>query len=311
MKYWWVSQGQTYKQEVYEGFMWSPKYSKNGRHNQFFDNMTKVEPGDVIFSYFNQAINAIGIAQSRAKSEPKPQFGKVGANWSNEGWLVDVEFSLVDAPLSLSKHMDTLASTLPSKYSPIKVNGDGNQVYLCSLPVPMANELKRLLNGQVEGVLAKHDAIDTVDQNVNLDDEEEKLLASRTDIGERFKLQLIKARRGQGLFRKNLSDVESVCRVSGVTVATHLIASHIKPWRDSTDEEKIDGNNGLLLSPHVDHLFDRGYITFSDNGKMIVSSELSDGLLKHWAIEPTKHCGEFNDFQKEYMRYHRDNMFKK
>ena len=56
---------------------------------------------------------------------------------------------------------------------------------------------------------------------------------------------------------------EQYCRVTGVRETRHLKAGHIKPWRDATDGERLDGANGLLLSPHIDHLFDEGYITFS------------------------------------------------
>jgi hypothetical protein len=59
----------------------------------------------------------------------------------------------------------------------------------------------------------------------------------------------------------------------------HLKASHIKPWRDATDAERLDGSNGLLLSPHIDHLFDEGYITFS------ISQELKLRLVVHQPVE--------------------------
>ncbi|MFE8730531.1 HNH endonuclease, partial [Aeromonas hydrophila] len=78
------------------------------------------------------------------------------------------------------------------------------------------------------------------------------------------KQQLVKSRRGQGIFRANLEKVELACRVTGVTNTALLIASHIKPWsRCANNAERLDGNNGLLLSPHIDKLFDRGWITFS------------------------------------------------
>ena len=51
----------------------------------------------------------------------------------------------------------------------------------------------------------------------------------------------------------------------------HLVASHCKPWRDATNEERVDGENGLLLTPSIDHLFDRGFIGFEDNGRLIIS----------------------------------------
>jgi predicted restriction endonuclease len=89
-----------------------------------------------------------------------------------------------------------------------------------------------------------------------------------------------------------------------------LRASHIKPWKDSSDQEKIDGNNGLLLSPHVDHLFDRGYITFKDSGDLVVSKELNTVVLDKWSLEKVENVGLFNLKQATYLEFHRDIVFK-
>jgi hypothetical protein len=72
MRYWWVNQNQTYKYEVPGGFMWSPFKNANGARNPFYDNMDKVQPGDLIFAYAQQQVKAIGVAQKRAYSAPKP-----------------------------------------------------------------------------------------------------------------------------------------------------------------------------------------------------------------------------------------------
>jgi predicted restriction endonuclease len=61
------------------------------------------------------------------------------------------------------------------------------------------------------------------------------------------------------------------CRITGVTNPIHLRASHCKPWRDSNNDERLNGENGLLLTPTMDHLFDRGFISFEDSGVLIVS----------------------------------------
>ena len=91
----------------------------------------------------------------------------------------------------------------------------------------------------------------------------------------------------------------------------HLTASHIKPWRASNNREKIDGNNGLLLSPHVDRLFDHGYISFTDLGEILVSPKLGNEVLRLWNINPNENVGAFRSEQCVYLKYHRDNLFKK
>lgn len=134
-------------------------------------------------------------------------------------------------------------------------------------------------------------------------------LAQLQDI-ETEKEQLTLARRGQGLYRQRLEAIEPRCRVTGLSKKGHLVASHIKPWRDSTDQEKLDGNNGLLLSPHIDHLFDRGFISFSDKGSVLVSTELDEEVLAAWRIDCKVSIGDFNLEQSRYMAYHRQCIFK-
>ena len=82
---------------------------------------------------------------------------------------------------------------------------------------------------------------------------------------------IVLARRGQGLFKTRVMSLERACRITGVDRVEHLRASHCKPWRDSTNEERLDGENGLLLTPSIDHLFDRGFLAFEDNEQVIIS----------------------------------------
>ena len=91
MKYWWVNQNQTYREEVGGGFLWSPKRNKGGGRNQFYENMTVVRTGDVVFSFCDTLIKAIGIATDEAKATDRPDFGKVGNQWTNDGWLGHVD----------------------------------------------------------------------------------------------------------------------------------------------------------------------------------------------------------------------------
>jgi len=126
------------------------------------------------------------------------------------------------------------------------------------------------------------------------------------DISETEKQQLIKARRGQGLYRSRLDTVETLCRLTGLSQRQHLRASHMKPWRLSTNAEKLDGNNGLLLSPHADHLFDKGFVSFANDGGVLVSSKLDPAVLKARGIDPSKNVGPFNPAQRQYLTFHRE-----
>jgi len=143
------------------------------------------------------------------------------------------------------------------------------------------------------------------------DDIHERRTLERVDIGPREKQTLVMSRRGQGKFKSNVSAIESGCRITGTRVKKHLIASHINPWAKSNDEEKLDGNNGLLLAPHVDHLFNIGLISFKDNGDLMVSSRMSKSILGEWSLPKSKNVGKFNAKQRKYLKMHREKIYKK
>lgn len=310
MRYWWVNQNQTYKNEIPGGFMWSPKTRSDGGRNQFYENMHEVEPGDVVFSFCGALIKAVGVAKGRAETAPKPDFGTAGANWSREGWLVPVEFRELRSPIRPKDHIGVLRPHLPSKYSPLQQSGDGLQsVYLAEVPAPMATVLIELIGRDYRSVTEElWGEVDSPDIEAN---RQEEAIKGRTDIGETTKDQLVKARRGQGVFRANVRLNEHACRVTGVSELRHLRASHIKPWKDSSDEEKLNGCNGLLLAPHVDHLFDKGFITFLGNGELIVSPALDRKVLAVWGLQGITNVAPFNMEQSVFLEYHRNTVYKK
>ena len=90
----------------------------------------------------------------------------------------------------------------------------------------------------------------------------------------------------------------------------HLRASHCKPWRDSSNEERINGENGLLLTPTIDHLFDRGFISFEDSGLLIVSPLAHPPSLNLMGVAPdhTINVGAFTHGQKPFLDYHRESV---
>lgn len=305
MQYWWVNQNQTYKHEVFGGYMWSPKTNSDGTRSQFYINMTLVKPGDVVYSFCDTYIKAVGIVTNIAISSSRPtEFGNTGKNWSDDGWFVETDFIELDSPIKPSHHMDLLLPTLPARYSPIQASGNGNQMYLANVPEPMAEVLNRLLGNQVEKILEEIQVPEIDEQEMEV-----QKLSQRHDIAETEKLQLIKARRGQGLFRSRVGMFEKLCRVTGVNKKAHLRASHIKPWSKSSDFEKLDGNNGLMLSPHVDHLFDKGFISFTNNGALLISRKLDQNIMHLWKIQTDINVGKFNADQSAYLEYHRNNIF--
>jgi hypothetical protein len=124
------------------------------------------------------------------------------------------------------------------------------------------------------------------------------------------KKALILSRVGQGSFRRDLLRKEKACRITGISDKRLLIASHIKPWSESTDREKLDPNNGLLLSPNLDKVFDEGLITFNSAGKLLISKDISQQNLRKLGISTNANIGPLNISQKRYMKYHRERIFR-
>src|SRR5699024_3416541 len=122
-------------------------------------------------------------------------------------------------------------------------------------------------------------------------------------------LKEIKQRNGQGKFRDSLKNKFNTCAICKIS-NEYSIASHIKPWSVSTPEERLDQDNGLLLCPNHDYLFDNGMITFDDAGIIMISDKLEDHQIKEFDIKKSDKI-ELNNKTREYMSYHREKLFLK
>lgn len=122
------------------------------------------------------------------------------------------------------------------------------------------------------------------------------------------KIILIIQRRGQGIFRKKLIEHWKVCAVTGFDVSSLLIASHIKPWNVSNNQERLDLYNGLLLSPNLDKAFDAGLITFTDEGNITISSKFENYDLL--GINENMNIKKILEKHKSYLSYHREYIYK-
>ena len=138
----------------------------------------------------------------------------------------------------------------------------------------------------------------------------EQEIATYAVIPETERTALIQARRGQGLFKERVSRIETRCRITGVDNPLHLIGSHCKPWRDASNEERLDGENGLLLTPSIDHLFDRGLISFEDRGDLIISPAAHRPSLRRMGVETESavNVGGFTAGQKKFLDFHRNSV---
>lgn len=138
--------------------------------------------------------------------------------------------------------------------------------------------------------------------------DEDLELAQRSELDETTKEVLRRERRGQRLFRERVLLQEPICRLTGVNAPPHLRASHIKPWADCRADERLDANNGLMLAPHVDHLFDRAFISFRDDGTLLIANDEIRQIMRHWGLNPDGGLLVRKPFtlgQSVYLEYHR------
>lgn len=124
--------------------------------------------------------------------------------------------------------------------------------------------------------------------------------------------RLVVQRVGQEMYRMALLAYwKGRCAVTGLAVPELLRASHIKPWAScATDAERLDVYNGLLLAPHLDAAFDRGFITFANDGTLLVSATLDADAQRLLGFAPTMRLDALTDHHRKYMAWHRDHVFK-
>lgn len=325
--FWWVSHNQTARQEIEGQYLWSPKTNSNGARNEFYRNMRRANPGDIVLSFFDQAVRYIGRVAEFAFTAPKPaEFGSVGSNWSNEGWLLPVFWTPLSDPVRPKDVIDALGPLLPRTHSPISpMTGNGYQgVYLAAISEPVYAFVVGHATFNREA-LARGGANSLTFEVVTniLEDQVESRLLAEPGLDTTVRESVIQARRGQGKFRANLEAVESSCRLTGISNPTLLIASHIKPWRVcASAHERLDGMNGLLLTPDADLLFDRGFISFEDSGEVMVSDRVDrldlirlgfeKLVLERFGVAEAPAVWSTDGFappQRKYLAHHRSEVF--
>ena len=120
---------------------------------------------------------------------------------------------------------------------------------------------------------------------------------------------IVKSRIGQGIFRKGLIEYWHGCAISQCPLTWMLIASHIKPWRDADNQERLDPYNGLLLLPNYDKIFDLGYISFNLKGKIMYSRLLDKFDRETIGLTNNLHLVKLEEQHLKYLKYHNDNCF--
>ena len=317
MSSWWVNHRQTFRHEFRGGYLWSPKRRKNGSRNIFYDYMRLVRPGDTVISYADGHVKGIGLAKTYCYTSPRPdEFGHIGEVWEAIGWRVDVHFVPAVRTIRPRNMLGEIGQLIGMKHSPLGPDGNGRQaVYLAAISDLLANLIRRAVGIKAEPPhVEERGKSNDVEIELPGVEEWERIERQRIEnstIPETERVALIRARLGQGRFKENVSRIETFCRLTRVSNPVHLIASHIKPWRESSNEERLAGGNGLLLTPSIDHLFDRGFISFEDSGEALISPVSDLDSLSRMGVntETPARVGGFNSDQLYFLKHHRTSIF--
>lgn len=136
----------------------------------------------------------------------------------------------------------------------------------------------------------------------------------RNELNEEKKERLVqaKARLRQSEYRKNLVEYwDGRCAVTSCGLTDVLIASHAKPWRKcQTHSESVSQYNGFLLTPNLDRLFDYGFISFDDDGKIMISEDVDEREYESLGIRRDMRLGKIEEGHRAYLAYHRENIFR-
>lgn len=305
-RFWWVNHKKTAKDEIAGSFLWSPKTKSNGSRNYFYDTMIEANAGELILSYAGGSVSHFGVILEAAYDERQPDFmGRGGDNWSTDGWFLPVSWQQLVPSVTPKLIWDQIGHLFPNRYSPLDNQGNGNQgCYLTEI-----SEL--LFQTIIAFSLEKNPSLFARAITGQVKPQLEGFSAHRktTEVA-RVVLQRI----GQLEFRRAVLAKEKYCPITGVGDPAFLRASHIKPWRvcDGADE-RLDPSNGLALAPHIDLLFDQGYVSFNFDGTLMLSPSCPPMLPIQWNFEIMlgKPLIKVDNRRKRYLHYHHRHVYKR
>jgi len=297
--FYWVNIGTSYKEVAQYKFLWAPENTVNQKGQVIVEAGWKAVPfvkkSDVLFCNYKGSLIHVAVAKDDAYSAPRPE-NRSFDQWKNEGYKIDVELHTLKIPIDNTDFIDDFIPQFNEHCNPklFAKNKTVSQKYMVKLP---ASAGAFLLGFVGDEALQIQDSllINKVDDNKN-------------KIPEGSERETIsKARVGQGKFRQEVLKVwNEKCALTGVGVREILVASHIIPWQLSNNKQKVDKYNGLALSPDVDKLFDKGFISFDDNGSMLVKSSLPDETLNQLGIKTSKRIEGLKEQHLVYLRKHRE-----
>ena len=266
--------------------------------------MREVKRGDRIFHYVKGFIVAISVVKEDCKEGSKPQTMQNHNRWNDAGYLVSTEYRELEVPLNIREHFSLISRFLPIKYSAFQEDGSGNQGYLYPCNEELSITLLELI-GVLNVYNSNEDQLELpVDEVIEKERNPLQIIIAETESEAKMKI-----RRGQQKFRKDLMPLwNNQCPLCGISLEILLRASHSKPWKDSSDAERLDPYNGILLCCNHDALYDKGLISFDGQGRLHISTEISEEEYPMYGLKKNANISVHPE-NKFYFNWHRKNVF--
>jgi putative restriction endonuclease len=298
-------QGQTYQEDKELGIIWVPQQDKGGYVPHSWKRMTEVLKGDVVFHYVKGNILAISIANEGCVVEKKSTFMENNDRWNDEGYLVKLQYHELDNPVNIREHFNEISPLLPVKYSPFNEDANGNQGYLYPCNEELTIKLLELIietNIYQISVEQLEFGIDDVKET-----EHNTLIPVITETESEAKTKI---RIGQQKFRKELFPLWSgMCALCGIDLPELVRATHSKPWKDSTNDERLDPYNGVLLCCNHEALYNHGFISFDGQGRLHISPIIKEEEYRKFELNPMTKVKPHPE-SRDYFKWHKKHIYK-
>jgi len=296
-----VMQGQTYQEEKELGMIWSREQASDGSLPHSWLRVIEVNEGDRIFHYVKGDIIAISVAKTGCEIAPRPS----GEPNGDSGYLVELDYHELEVPVNVRSKFDAILPLLPIKYSPFQADANGNQGYLYPCNEELTIKLLEIIS----------------DLNIYQIDEEQLELAistvSQTErntfipmLAETETEVKTKIRLGQQKFRQGLLPLwDQKCALCEIELPELLRASYSKPWKDSTDFERVDPYNGVLLCCNHNALYENGFIAFDGQGRLHISPQIPEEDYEKYGIQPKMKIARKEE-NKPYFKWQKRHLFR-
>jgi hypothetical protein len=289
MAYWWITHGKTWREELNGGYLWAPLHDQGGSSRYYHRNVDAINAGDVIFSYANGRLRAVGVATSDGFVAKKPS--ELGGYWPDAGSMARVHFSEFSKGVSLEA-MGSLAADLSTLLrGPLDTNRRAKQGYAFSISPRHGRRLIALLRSLFPSICLERIIIRSAPSAAI----RAQLRASLTIAGE--------------YGASALARWDGRCPLTGLDDRRLLSFVQMRPWMDCNTLQRIDPVNCMPMAPHYARLFSRGLISVRGDGSIDFSSQLSSSSTQALSLSTKVRMHVTDELVLRLLRYHRENVF--